>query len=98
SSSGNASSRRGGRRKAQAPLRVVVDLREFRSVLPNLLPGGMQNMSSAPPPPPPVLQQGFELISCGRRLRPDAPHLHRAKEPVRLVPVHVVRQAVQPGL
>ncbi|CAN0329607.1 unnamed protein product, partial [Ectocarpus fasciculatus] len=37
SSSGNASSRSGGRRKAQAPLRVVVDLRELRSVLPNLL-------------------------------------------------------------
>ncbi|CAN0413028.1 unnamed protein product, partial [Ectocarpus fasciculatus] len=37
SSSGIASSRRGGRRKAQASLRVVVDLREFRSVLPNLL-------------------------------------------------------------
>ncbi|CAM9994181.1 unnamed protein product, partial [Ectocarpus sp. 13 AM-2016] len=33
----SGSSRRGGRRKAQAPLRVVVDLREFRSVLPNLL-------------------------------------------------------------
>ncbi|CAM9640825.1 unnamed protein product [Ectocarpus sp. 6 AP-2014] len=36
-SSSGSSSRKGGRRQAQASLRVVVDLREFRSVLPNLL-------------------------------------------------------------
>lgn len=35
---GAASSRRaGGRRVGEVSLRVVVDLREFRSVLPNLL-------------------------------------------------------------
>ncbi|CAN0230697.1 unnamed protein product, partial [Ectocarpus fasciculatus] len=33
----------------------------------------------------------------GRRLRLDAPDLRRTKEPVRLVPVHVVRQAVRAG-
>ncbi|CAN0339005.1 unnamed protein product, partial [Ectocarpus fasciculatus] len=51
----------------------------------------------SPPPRLSARVRAGPVGHSGRRLRPDAPYLRRAKEPIRLVPVHVVRQAVQPG-